>query len=655
MKKIFTLLMLVVAISAQAFEQDKYYTINRNGESSSFIYASGTKMNTGALNAEDGNYIWQLIPTGNADCYYVKNVASDTYVQSCNIELSTEVQLGTDPVEFVIGRGAGTTGSGTTYFLASNDQGGIDYNNDATLGLNKGATGVVAYYIKTGRGNSYWEINEVNYSETGPAPSVPEDDDVCAAIAAYRIPCGTYSAKTRLKKIDIEGEGVLSELHYAPQAAGKYTLYTRDRATLMVGGQVKVAASVVGADISGLEVSVWADFDGDGRFEESVKPTLGEQVEAEFTVPAGTPLGQGRFRIRVDQSGGETANADVYGTLYDLPFTVVAAQEQRTLRVSTNNAERGTVAIEGCEGNTLSVAPGTEVTVVATVKDGYFFHGWKKGRTIVSAKATYTTTMTENKDLVALFATTEGTFEEEEEDDGTYPINFAKNTPTSRTDRQLTAVKVSGKNGADKTLSVVSSRAYNNLTTSDKNLIECDAAEELTVTFTYNGTWMHGYVYIDENNDKLFSFNDGQVDQKGTEVKSFSFYSGSFTNDQSGYNSVGTHLTGNARNVLNGPAFEAPVVAGDYRIRFKVDWNSIDAGGQMAADGTCTGTNGILANGGYIVDATLRVKGATGIEQVKSEKVVPVYNIAGVKVSDSANKQLPKGVYVIGNKKVFVK
>ena len=73
------------------------------------------------------------------------------------------------------------------------------------------------------------------------------------------------------------------------------------------------------------------------------------------------------------------------------------------------------------------------------------------------------------------------------------------------------------------------------------------------------------------------------------------------------------------------------------------------------ADGTCTGANGILANGGYIVDATLRVKGATGIEQVKSEKVVPVYNIAGVKVGDSSNKQLPKGVYVIGNKKVFVK
>lgn len=655
MKKIFTLLLLALSISAQAFEQDKYYTINRNGESASYIYADGSNMKTGALDATNGAYVWQLIPTGKADCYYVKNVATDTYMQSTNLTLSSLVSLGTEPVEYTISTGAGTTGSGTTYFLASNDQGGIDYNNDATLGLNKGANGIVAYYIKTGRGNSYWEITETNYSETGPAPSVPEDDDVCSAIAAYRIPCGTYSAKTRLKKIDIEGEGVLSELHFTPQASGKYTLYTRDRATLMAGGKVKVTASVVGADVSGLEISVWADFNGDGTFETSVKPTLGEQVEAEFTVPAGTAEGQGRFRIRVDQSGGETANADVYGTLYDLPFYVTAAQAQRTLKVSTNNAERGTVAIEGHEGNELTVEPGTEVTVVATVKDGFYFHGWQKGRTIISAKTTYTTTMTENKELVALFATTEGTFYEEEEDDGTYPINFGKNTLTTRSDRQLTAIQVTAESGTDKTLSVESARAYNNLTLSEKNVIECEAAEPMTVKFTYNGTWMHSYVYIDENNDKLFSYKEGETNQSGTEVKSFSFYSGSFTDDSAGYNSEGSYLTGNARNVLNCPKFTAPAVAGDYRIRFKVDWNSIDPGGQMAADGTCTGANGILANGGYIVDATLRVKVPVGITQVETEKVVPVYNIAGVKVGDSSTKELPKGIYVVGKKKVFVK
>ena len=65
MKKIFLLfLSLVTVFQAQAFEQDKYYTINRNGESGSYIYAADGKMLTGALNADNGVYVWQFIPTG---------------------------------------------------------------------------------------------------------------------------------------------------------------------------------------------------------------------------------------------------------------------------------------------------------------------------------------------------------------------------------------------------------------------------------------------------------------------------------------------------------------------------------------------------------------------------------------------------------------
>ena len=131
---------------------------------------------------------------------------------------------------------------------------------------------------------------------------------------------------------------------------------------------------------------------------------------------------------------------------------------------------------------------------------------------------------------------------------------------------------------------------------------------------------MHGYVFIDENNDKQFSFAEGNTDQTGTEVKSFSFYSGDFNNDASGYNSAGSYLTGNSRNTMACPSFPAPAESGTYRIRFKVDWNSVDAGGQLAADGTPTGSNGILANRGTIIDATLKVEGEeTGIGEVKTE------------------------------------
>ena len=81
-----------------------------------------------------------------------------------------------------------------------------------------------------------------------------------------------------------------------------------------------------------------------------------------------------------------------------------------------------------------------------------------------------------------------------------------------------------------------------------------------------------------------------------------------------------------------------------------MDWNSIDAGGQIAADGTCSGTNGFLANGGSIVDATLRVVSpATGIEIIEAENGdAEIYDLSGRKL-----KAAPaKGIYIMNNKKV---
>ena len=132
---------------------------------------------------------------------------------------------------------------------------------------------------------------------------------------------------------------------------------------------------------------------------------------------------------------------------------------------------------------------------------------------------------------------------------------------------------------------------------------------------------------------------------------SFSFYSGDFNNDASGVNSAGTTLTGGARNTMECPAFVAPAEEGEYRIRFKMDWNSIDAGGQVAADGTCTGTNGILANGGVIVDATLQVNDGSGVNAVTADEAQPsiVYDFQGRRVSGNAER----GIYIRDNRKVM--
>ena len=235
-----------------------------------------------------------------------------------------------------------------------------------------------------------------------------------------------------------------------------------------------------------------------------------------------------------------------------------------------------------------------------------------------------------------------------------YPINFPREQVRTRTDRALNSVSLTAEGQAKQTLNVDYMHPYNDLTEDEGSRLTVPAGATLTTTFNYNGLWMHGYVYIDLDNDKQFSFIDGNTDQTGTDLQTFSFYSGSFTNDAAGYNSLGAYITGDARSVLNPPTFQAPSTPGEYRIRFKVDWNSVDAGGQKAADGTCTGHNGILSNGGYIVDAILEVTSdPSGINAATLDKDARVYTLDGRRVI--VNGKLNRGFYIINGQKTFVK
>ena len=406
--------MLVLATASQAFDESKYYVINRNGETGSYMYANGSGISTGSLNKTNASYIWQLIPTGTENGYYIRNAGTGQYVQTSKLTLSTAVSMGTAQVEYIISTGAGTS----TYFMASNDQGGIDYSTDNTLGLNKGASGVVAYYIKTGRGNSYWTITETDY--TPDEPSTGEDEDMCLNVHAYRMPCGTYMSATKMTRIDIAGEGVLGELHYTPATKSLWTLYTNERATVMAGGKVNVTGSLAGYTTTGLVVAVCADFDGDGQFEQTAIPPVGADIAAELTVPADAKPGMGRIRIRVDQNGNTSANGDIAGTLYDLPIYIEAAKANRTVTVLVNSSGRGTVSIQGVdeeagERMTADFERGTTVTVVANNIKGNRFTGWKQGNTIVSTDKTYTCTLSEDKTLVAMFTPKPGGAEFDDE------------------------------------------------------------------------------------------------------------------------------------------------------------------------------------------------------------------------------------------------
>lgn len=236
-------------------------------------------------------------------------------------------------------------------------------------------------------------------------------------------------------------------------------------------------------------------------------------------------------------------------------------------------------------------------------------------------------------------------YDQPEEPKEDYAINFEKDAKQTHSSRYSTSVSLTV-NGQAQTIEFGKTmNGYEDLTAQSFTVTP---GAEVTPAIGYVGEWMHGYVYVDLNNDKQFSFNADSDDQTGTEVVSYSFYSAS--NGSTGLNSKGETVSSNC-NVNPLPSFTAPAEEGTYRIRFKVDWNSVDAGGCVIA------TNNILNNGGGIYDATLVVKDVTdGIDSINAEAAnAELFTVDGVKIS-----KLQKGLNIVRTadgkvKKVVIK
>lgn len=116
----------------------------------------------------------------------------------------------------------------------------------------------------------------------------------------------------------------------------------------------------------------------------------------------------------------------------------------------------------------------------------------------------------------------------------------------------------------------------------------------------YAQQWMHSYCYLDINNDGRFADD---------ELMSYNGYSP----DDSNYkNSKGEDVNRNpgAGQCGKMPDFTLPaaVTPGRYRMRLKLDWNSLDPAGNP---GDAEGNNLINANAGMIADVMLNVCGQT--------------------------------------------
>ena len=232
-----------------------------------------------------------------------------------------------------------------------------------------------------------------------------------------------------------------------------------------------------------------------------------------------------------------------------------------------------------------------------------------------------------------------------------YAVNFDKDANSTHSSRALNSFSLQQTGKEKQTKSVKTSKAaYEDHTADEPFTVE--AGSELTASFDYTGEWMHSFVYIDFDNDGDFSYKEGQWDQTGTDLVAFSFYSldSNPKNDASGYNSVGDELTGDARNTYVAPSFKAPAKAGEYRIRFKFDWNCILPGGSSS----------ILSDGGGVWDATLKVvepvvDGISTIEAEVANGEAQLFTVDGVQIA-----KLQKGLNIVRTadgkvKKVLVK
>ncbi len=202
-------------------------------------------------------------------------------------------------------------------------------------------------------------------------------------------------------------------------------------------------------------------------------------------------------------------------------------------------------------------------------------------------------------------------------------------------------------------------------------IITVKAGSTITPSTVWNFEWMHAYVYVDYNKDKEFDITLNADGENDGELVSYTFYG---ENENAGTNSLGEPKSNNVGANGELPRFILPqnLSSGDYRIRFKIDWNDLNPCGSVVSG------NRIENNGGAIVDFTLKVIGDVGNKEVENtpetvftgvtggiaiegqDCVAEIFDVQGrliVKeaVTSGSFISLPAGFYIVRNGKNNIK
>lgn len=182
--------------------------------------------------------------------------------------------------------------------------------------------------------------------------------------------------------------------------------------------------------------------------------------------------------------------------------------------------------------------------------------------------------------------------------DQNYTINGNKKTTLLKHPSHFTSsVSLTGPDGDRQTIEVPQQTDRHLYFDKTSSVILARPGEILKPEIEFSGEKMNGYVYVDWNNDGIFTadITDNATPAAGAEIMAYSYIGGKNSHGEKRFDIYSMDI----------PGFRVPekTPAGFYRIRFKTDRD------QNAPGGNAAQSTRIEDLGGAIVDATLLVHG----------------------------------------------
>ncbi|MBR3609279.1 MAG: hypothetical protein IKL50_05290, partial [Bacteroidales bacterium] len=320
----------------------------------------------------------------------------------------------------------------------------------------------------------------------------------------------------------------------------------------------------------------------------SVEASTLEVIEGNTVILTATANDGYRF-VNWTVAGEEVSTDNPYTATITAETAFVANFEALpvyAVSVSSNDDTMGTAEISASEA-----IEGKTVTLTATSNPGYLFVNWTVAGEEVSTDNPYTATITAETAFVANFVekqycVVDGNMANSGNGAGRTLNSFTLSDGT--TQLEVTNIQTSATDAVYK----------------DKTSLVLTTNPGATLSFSamdWTGAWMHAYVFVDYNKDKEFNQETNNNGTTTGEVVSYNAYNVSTTATEDWRDITGASVSASCGvSASNIPSWTLPanLAAGDYRLRFKVDWSSIDACGDAA----------IKSNNGCIVDVTLRIE-----------------------------------------------